>query len=54
MSKKEIIGVIRGTVKCATGHQEHGTGRPGPHKDRRFKRLRTRSAKNRKAIKEYT
>lgn len=53
MSKTETIGVIKGTIKCAMGHQNHGTGRPGPHGDKWTKRNRTRAAKNRKAIREY-
>jgi|AntRauTorckE6833_2_1112554.scaffolds.fasta_scaffold14502_7 hypothetical protein len=53
MSKTEIIGVIKGTTKCAMGHQPHTTG-SGAHKDSRTKRQRTRADKKRKAIKEYT
>jgi hypothetical protein len=54
MSKKtEKIGVIKGTTKVALGHQPHTTG-SGAHKDKRMKRLRTRSSKNRQAIKEYS
>ena len=53
MSKKEIIGVIKGTTKCALGHQPHTTG-SGVHKDKRTKRCRTRAAKKRAAIKEYS
>lgn len=33
------------------GHQQHKSG-TGPHKDKRTKRNRTRSDKNRKAINE--
>jgi hypothetical protein len=39
-------------IKSPKGHQNHQSG-GGVHKDKRTKRNRTRSDKNRKAILEY-
>lgn len=44
--------VIPATHKVATGHRAHISG-AGAHHDKRLKRLKTRSAKNRSALAEW-
>lgn len=49
--KKTQIEVKLDHAKIPRGHQDHKTGN-GPHKDKRTKRNRTRSDRERKALED--
>jgi len=50
--KKSVIHVEVDPVKRITGHQPWRSG-AGQHQDKRGRRIRTRSAATRRAIREY-